>query len=314
MRNTNTKNTILITGASRGIGKATAKFFQLNNWNVIATMRSPEKEEELNKLESVLVVKLDVQDNESIKKAIELGIEKFGKIDVILNNAGYGALGLLEATPVEYITKQFDVNVVGPLRVTKAILPHFRKNKNGTLINLSSGGGKTANPLAVLYNGTKFAMEGFSEALVYEMSMINCRVKIIEPGAIKTSFEKNTVFSNNESMLEYQPLVKNFLAAYSAIFVNATPPEEVAKVIYKAATDKSDQLRYVVGKDAQEHIKARESLSDEKFIAATKQKLGITTSEIKKTGANPFAIFSVNTDEGTTASETKNQSMTFTTK
>ena len=142
--------TVLITGASSGIGKASAKFFQEKGWNVIATMRTPEKEEELGKLENVLLARLDVLDLESIKNAVQLGIEKFGKIDVLVNNAGYGAYGPLEAFPRENIVRQFNTNVIGLLDVTRAIIPHFRSNQSGTVINISSVGGKMTFPLGTL--------------------------------------------------------------------------------------------------------------------------------------------------------------------
>mgnify|MGYP001171534671 FL=1 len=142
--------TILITGSSSGIGKVTAKLFHEKGWNVIATMRTPEKERELTALENVLVARLDVQDHTSIHDAVQLGIKRFGKIDVLLNNAGYGAYGPLEATSIEKIRRQFDVNVIGLLDVTKAILPHFRQNKDGMVINVSSIAGKMAFPLGSL--------------------------------------------------------------------------------------------------------------------------------------------------------------------
>ncbi len=129
-------NTILITGSSSGIGKATAKYFQEKGWNVVATMRTPEKDMELSELDNVLVTRLDVQDTDSIAQAVQFGIETFGKIDVLLNNAGYGAYGVLEATPMEKIRRQFDVNVIGPLETTKAVIPHFRANRSGTIINV----------------------------------------------------------------------------------------------------------------------------------------------------------------------------------
>lgn len=121
--------TILITGSSSGIGKATAKFFAEQGWNVVASMRTPEKEEELTKINNVFVMKLDVQDYESIKNTIKAGIDKYGKIDVLLNNAGYGAYGPLETFSDEKIRRQFDVNVIGLLNVTREIIPHFRKTK-----------------------------------------------------------------------------------------------------------------------------------------------------------------------------------------
>jgi NADP-dependent 3-hydroxy acid dehydrogenase YdfG len=157
--------TILITGASSGIGKDTSKLFQLKGWNVIATMRSPEKELELTKLDNTLVVRLDVLELDSIQNAVEEGVQRFGKIDVLVNNAGYGAYGPLEAFPRESVLRQFNTNVIGLLDVTRALLPHFRKNKNGVIVNISSIGGKMTFPLGSLYHGTKFAVEGISEAL-----------------------------------------------------------------------------------------------------------------------------------------------------
>ena len=268
--------TILITGASSGIGKATAKFFQEKGWNVVATMRTPEKELELTTLDNVLVTKLDVLDADSITKAIQQGIEKFGKIDVLVNNAGYGAYGPLEATPTENIKRQFDVNVMGLLDVAKAILPHFRKNKEGIVINISSVGGKMTFPLGSLYHGTKFAVEGISEALSFEMEAIGCKVKIVEPGAIKTDFASRSFnFNNDESLIEYQPLVGKLFNAMESILENASEPIVVAKVIYEAATDGTDQLRYTAGDDAKVIIANRTELDDRAFIQGIKDQFGI---------------------------------------
>ena len=268
--------TILITGASSGIGKATAKFFQEKGWNVVATMRTPEKEVELTTLDNVLVTKLDVLDADSITKAIQQGIEKFGKIDVLVNNAGYGAYGPLEATPTENIKRQFDVNVMGLLDVTKAILPHFRKNKEGIVINISSVGGKMTFPLGSLYHGTKFAVEGISEALSFEMEAIGCKVKIVEPGAIKTDFASRSFnFNNDESLIEYQPLVGKLFNAMESILENASEPIIMAKVIYEAATDGTDQLRYTAGDDAKVIIANRTELDDKAFIQGIKDQFSI---------------------------------------
>lgn len=269
--------TILITGSSSGIGKATAKFFQEKGWNVIATMRTPEKEEELTKLSNVLVTKLDVLDQDSIQKAVEEGIEKFGKIDVLLNNAGYGAYGPLEAFPTEKIRRQFNTNVLGLLDVTKAVLPHFRKNKSGTIVNISSIGGKMTFPLGSLYHGTKFAVEGISEALSFELEQIGCKVKIIEPGAIRTDFGGRSFdFTNDESMTEYQELVKKLMDAMGPMMEqNSSDPSVVAQVIYQAATDGTDQLRYTAGEDAKQFMANRKKFEDKEFIAGIKAQLGL---------------------------------------
>ncbi len=267
--------TILITGSSTGIGKTTAKLFHAKGWNVVATMRTPEKEEDLTQLENVLVSRLDVLDLESINTAIAEGIERFGKIDVLLNNAGYGAYGLLEATPRENIIRQFGVNVIGLYDVTKAILPHFRKNKDGVLINISSVAGKITYPLGSLYHGTKFAVEGLSEALSFEMTQIGCKVKIVEPGRIKTDFSGRSFdFCNDEALEEYQEMVKKVFTALGAE-AHASEPEAVAEVIYTAATDNSDKLRYEVGADAVATLAKRKELDEDIFIKGLRAQLGI---------------------------------------
>lgn len=270
------KKTILITGASTGIGKETAKLFQSKGWNVIATMRNPEKEAELSKLDDVLVLKLDVLDLASIETAVNQGIQKFGKIDVLLNNAGYGAYGPLESFPRENIVRQFNTNVIGLLDVTKALLLHFRQNKSGTIINISSIGGKMTFPLGSLYHGTKFAVEGISEALSYEVEAFGGKVKIIEPGAIATDFTGRSFdLSNDLSLAEYQPLVGKIMAATEAMFANASPASVVAGVIYEAATDGTDQLRYTAGEDAKAIIAHRKQTDDATFTAGMKAQMGL---------------------------------------
>lgn len=268
--------TILITGASSGIGKATAALFQAKGWNVVATMRAPEKETELSSLDNVLVSRLDVLDLDSIQQAIEGGIEKFGKIDVLLNNAGYGAYGPLEAFPRESIIRQFNTNVIGLLDVTRGILPHFRKHKSGVIINVSSIGGKITFPLGSLYHGTKFAVEGISEALSFEMAQIGVKVKIVEPGLIATDFGGRSFdFSNNEEMAEYQPIVGALFKSFQAMGSNASPATLVADVIYKAATDETNTLRYRAGLDAERLLDNRKKLDEEEFVGMVKQQFGL---------------------------------------
>jgi NAD(P)-dependent dehydrogenase (short-subunit alcohol dehydrogenase family) len=269
--------TILITGASSGIGKATARYFKEQGWNVVATMRSPEKEQELTALHDVLVTRLDVQDPGSIASAVEAGIKTFGTIDVLLNNAGYGAYGSLEATPMEKIRRQFDVNVIGLLETTKAILSHFRANRSGVIVNVSSVGGKMTFPLGTLYHGTKFAVEGLSEALSWEMEAIGVKVKIVEPGAIKTDFAGRSFdFSNDEGMVEYQPIVKKLFAALGHLTSMASDPSVVARVIYEAATDGTNQLRYTAGDDAKALMANRNSADDATFLKGIRDQLGLS--------------------------------------
>ncbi|MEO0645678.1 MAG: SDR family oxidoreductase [Cyanobacteria bacterium J06650_10] len=268
--------TILITGASSGIGKITAKHFQAQGWNVVATMRKPEKEEDLKQLDNVLVTRLDVQDSASIAAAISEGTERFDKIDVLLNNAGYGAYGLLEATPVEKIRRQFEVNVLGVLETTKAILPHFRANQDGIIINISSIGGKISFPLGSLYHGSKFAVEGLSEALSFELEPIGVKMKLIEPGMIQTNFGGSSLdFNNDESLAEYQPMVGKVLGAMGSLEAGGSEPIVVAKVIYQAATDGTNQLRYTAGEDAKEIVANRKAADDDTLLAGIKAQFGL---------------------------------------
>jgi NADP-dependent 3-hydroxy acid dehydrogenase YdfG len=268
--------TILITGASSGIGKETAKLFHAKGWNVIATMRSPQNETELQQLPGVLVTKLDVLDLDSIKNAVAEGIKKFGKIDVLVNNAGYGAYGPLESFSKDKIVRQFNTNVIGLLDVTKALLPHFRQNKDGIIINISSIGGKITFPLGALYHGTKFAVEGISESLHYEVEQFGGKVKIVEPGSIATDFAGRSFdFNNDESLTEYQGTVAAIFAVMPKMTENASPASVVAEVIYEAATDGTNQIRYTAGEDAKEILGNRKQLDDAAFIGRMKTQLGL---------------------------------------
>jgi NAD(P)-dependent dehydrogenase (short-subunit alcohol dehydrogenase family) len=270
--------TILITGASSGIGKAAAKHFQAKGWNVVATMRNPGQEQELTKLDNMLVTRLDVEEPESITAAVAEALGRFGQIDVLVNNAGYGSFGVLEATSSEKIRRQFAVNVFGLLDTTKAIVPHFRTRKQGVIVNISSVGGKVGFPLGTLYHGTKFAVEGLSEALSYEMEAIGVHVKIVEPGAILTDFAGRSLdFNNDESLPEYQAVVGKMLTVFGALGSAASPAERVAEVIYQAATDGTNQLRYIAGPDAEQLITARQNSDEATFLESIRSQFGLTS-------------------------------------
>jgi len=275
---TQQNKTILITGSSSGIGRATAEYFQEKGWNVIATMRSPDKETKLNKLTNVLVTELDVTKFDTINEAISKGIDKFGKIDAVLNNAGYGAYGPLESFPRENIIREFDTNVIGLLDVSRAIIPHFRKNKDGVLINVSSVGGKATFPFGSLYHGTKFAVEGITEALSFELDCIGAKAKIIEPGTIVTDFAGRSFdFCNDESIPEYQPLINAMLSGIQDVTTDAnraSPPSAVAEVVYEAATDGKNTLRYTAGADAGIFLDLRQGANDEEYVSAIKKRFG----------------------------------------
>jgi NAD(P)-dependent dehydrogenase (short-subunit alcohol dehydrogenase family) len=266
--------TILITGASSGIGKATARYFHQHGWNVVATMRSPEKETELSELENVHLERLDVLDLESINLAIQHGIQRFGKIDALLNNAGYGAYGPLETFPRENIIKQFNTNVIGLMDVTRAIIPHFRENKDGVLVNISSIGGQMTFALGSLYHGTKFAVEGISESLHYEMAQIGVKVKIIEPGFIATDFGGRSFDFQAGEIADYQPIINALMKQWQNPENTVSPPDLVAEVIYTAVTDDSEQLRYRAGDDAHFLLDSRKKMTDDEFFSMMKNQTG----------------------------------------
>lgn len=236
--------TILITGASSGIGNATAKLFAAKGWNVAATMRNIDKGKDFLNLSNVEVIHLDVMDENSIKSALEKTTAVFGRIDVLFNNAGYGLVGAFEAMTTQQIKKQFDTNVFGVMNVTRAILPHFRQQNSGVIINTTSMGGIITFPLYSVYHGTKWALEGFMESLQYELRQFNIRIKNIEPGAIKTEFENGIEFVSMKDYDNYSLKAhQNMLDTYKS----APTGEIVAKKVWQVANNNSKRLRYPVG-------------------------------------------------------------------
>ncbi len=269
--------TILITGCSTGIGRMTAKYFQEKGWNVAATVRKhSDADAELTDL-GMMVAELDVTKEDTIKNAVVKAIERFGNIDVLLNNAGYGSYGILEATPERAIRMQFDVNVIGTLLVSKNVIPYMRKAGEGTIINISSMGGKITFPLGTLYHGSKFAVEGMSEALSYELEPIGIKVKMIEPGMINTNFEETTMknLAVDPSQTEYAPFLEKVMAGMKNAGTNSSEPIVVSEKIYEAATDGKNQLRYIAGPDAEQIIAARKQMDDDSYMAMMKQQMGL---------------------------------------
>jgi NAD(P)-dependent dehydrogenase (short-subunit alcohol dehydrogenase family) len=264
------KKTVLITGASSGIGKAAAKLFASNDWNVIATMRTPDAEKDLVCLDDVLLTRLDVQDRDSIHRAIEAGITRFGKIDALINNAGFSLFGVFEAISREKIQEQFGINVLGVMDVTRAILPHFRKNKSGLIINISSRAGLVGLPMISLYCATKYALEGFSESLAYELASQNIIVKIVEPsgGISSTNFSERMAKERaSDSLADYNEFVTQTNAAFANMRAGRkTSADEVAQVIYNAATDGTNRLRYFTGEDVGNFVQAKREMSEQDYI------------------------------------------------
>jgi NAD(P)-dependent dehydrogenase (short-subunit alcohol dehydrogenase family) len=263
--------TVLITGTSTGLGKTAALLFAARGWNVIATMRRPAAATpELARLGNVLVTRLDVQDRASIAAAIDAGIARFGRIDALVNNAGFGLFGVFEATPREKIAEQFEVNVFGVMDVTRALLPHFRARRSGLIINISSGAGVFTLPMLSLYCASKFALEGFSEALSYELASQNITVKIVEPGGVvSTRFGERSgeEAARTEAIPDYEAFVAGANAAFAGLRGQRLGTEDdVARVIYEAATDGGDRLRYLGTADIAPLVKARRETSEDAYI------------------------------------------------
>lgn len=212
-------------------------------------MRQPEKNPELCTLNHVLCPRLDVTDSSSIRLAINEALNHFGKIDVLVNNAGYAAVGPLEAFSSEQIQRQFATNVLGLIETITALIPHFRSQGSGIIINVASVGGRIAFPFYSLYNSTKWAVEGLSEALQHELHQFNIRIKIIEPGPINSDFHSRSADSGDNLITEIYGIVGQKMMANMRFFSEkfGAAPEKTARAIYRAATDNSSRLRYSGG-------------------------------------------------------------------
>jgi NAD(P)-dependent dehydrogenase (short-subunit alcohol dehydrogenase family) len=266
--------TLFITGASTGIGRAAVHHFRDQGWNVAATMRTPSDHADLVS-DQVRTFALDVTDPATIGPAVDQAIQAFGSVDVLVNNAGYGAFGPFEAASNEQIERQYATNVTGLMFVTREFIPHFRERRSGVIINISSVGGRATFPFYSLYHGSKWAVEGFSESLNFELNPFGIRVKLVEPGVIKTDFVTRSLDTLKKEGLDiYDETIRKFREAWSA-GRNASSPDMVADVIHHAATDGTDQLRYIAGDDAKMILDTRAKLSQEDYYAMVRQRLGL---------------------------------------
>ncbi|MFM2334104.1 MAG: hypothetical protein RIS91_107 [Bacteroidota bacterium] len=261
------KKTVLITGTSSGIGKATVYEFAKMGWNVIATQRTPENETDFKSYSNVKMYTMDVTDLDSIKNTMSKAQKDFGKIDVVVNNAGYGVDGVFEAMSDEIIEKQFNTNVFGLMRVTREAIKHMRPSGGGMIIQISSMGGKITFPLYSIYHATKFAVEGFTESLHYELAQFNIKLKLIEPGPIVTDFYgRSRQFIKSTDTNQYDGFIQKFNDAAQKVLKEAEGPEVVAKTIFKSATHNSNQMRYAVGKPGPMLLMLRKLLSDKLYF------------------------------------------------
>lgn len=260
-------STVLVTGCSSGFGLATAKLFLARGWNVIATMRSPNPTL-FDKNDRLLLAALDVTDPGSIAKAITSGIARFGRIDVMVNNAGVGLFGAAEATTDEVIRQVFETNTFGVMATARAIIPHMREQGSGTIVNVTSSVGIAPMPLVAAYTASKYAIEGFSESLAYELGIFGLRVKIVQPGfAPTTNFATKSgggalaaiPAAYAEFAGRYMQSMQNYATAY-------TKEDDVATAVYAAATSEDDKLRYPAGADSVMLADLRQSLPEHEFM------------------------------------------------
>ncbi|AGM26125.1 short-chain dehydrogenase/reductase SDR [Spiroplasma syrphidicola EA-1] len=273
--------TIVITGSTSGIGKATALYFAEQGYHVIATARNPEKDNLTNLNKNIKMYQMDVSDLNSINQAVDNIIKENEKIDILLNNAGYGLLAPFELTSEQDVKTIFNTNVFGLMEVTRAFLPIFKKQQAGTIISVSSIGGLVTMPLNSIYHATKYAVEGFTEGLSYELADFNINVKLIEPGGVKTNFfNAATVKEDQNNFPEYNPIIAKVRETFNAGMTEQessySTPLEVAQAIFTAVNDYNpNKIHYVVGKGAQETYQAKKQLDDEEFIALINNRFGI---------------------------------------
>lgn len=238
--------TVLITGCSSGYGLETARHFLAQGWNVIATMRTPNNDI-LPASERLRVLPLDVTNPESIEAALHSA----GPIDVLVNNAGIGVIGALEATPMSKARQVFETNTFGVITMTQAVVPHFRERMSGVIVNVTSSVTLAPMPLASVYTASKMAIEGFTASLEHELRPFNVRVKLVEPGyGPTTRFSQNSDLRLEDVIPEpYAAFAQPILAAFAQP-VLVTREADVAEAVWCAATDESEQLRYPAGPDA----------------------------------------------------------------
>src|SRR5215211_3323705 len=274
----NKKVVAVVTGSSSGIGFETSLLLAKNGFFTYATMRNLDKSDAIIDLKQkeklpLEVLKLDVTNDKSVKEAMEKIANEQETIDVLVNNAGYALVGALEELSIEEFKEQFETNVFGVIRVVQEILPIMRKQRHGTIVNISSLSGRIGFPLTSAYVSSKFALEGLSESMAYEVEQFGIKVILVEPGVIKTNFANNIKIGkrvdngsrNINPNSPYSELIRNRIAGFKPRFESGSSPIEVAKTILKCATSETPHLRYLVGDDAFKLIDIRKNTSDKDF-------------------------------------------------
>ena len=259
--------TIFITGSSTGLGRAAALLFARKGWQVIATMRDPSKENELQNVPGVRLLGLDVTQPAQIAAAAKKALEG-GPVDVLFNNAGYGLAGPFEAATDAQLTREIDTNLLGVMRVTQAFLPAMRERGSGCIITTTSIGGLVTFPFNSVYHATKWGLEGWSESLAFELAAFGIKVKTVAPGGIRTDFATRSL------VLTQHPAYTAGITKTMKTFMDpkrrekGSSAEQIADVVYEAATDNKDQVTYVAGLDAKDTYAQRLAVGAETFRRA----------------------------------------------
>jgi short-subunit dehydrogenase len=266
------KKTVLVTGCSSGIGYATCLVFARNNFVTYGSVRDLSKagriQEITNKEKLPLkIIRLDVNEDESIRIAIQKIISDSGGIDILINNAGYGMFGPIEEISIKEIKEQFETNFFGTIRLIKAIVPIMRKQRNGTIVNISSMVGRFGVPLNAAYVSSKFALKGLSESISFELDEFGIKVILVEPGVIQTDFFQNLKIKGNDTKSPYYKLMDKRIAFLKEAMKNSvSSSDQVANTILHAVNCRDPDMRYIIGNDATNSIHMRNSLSDREFM------------------------------------------------
>jgi NAD(P)-dependent dehydrogenase (short-subunit alcohol dehydrogenase family) len=264
----------VVTGSSSGIGLAASLALAKNGYLTYATMRNLAKRDSIQSVAEkehlpVRTVQLDVTDENSVKNAIQSILSESGRIDLLVNNAGYGMTGAFEDIGMDEIKSLYETNVFGVIRVTQAVLPIMRKQGSGRIINISSGAGRIGYPGGSAYVSSKFALEGLSESMAFEVEQFGIKTVLVEPGFIRTNFAENIVTAKkaqdpNSSYSQMMMQMKSS-SHRRRMIENAPDADLVASVVVEAATAKEPNLRYLAGKDVEQMVAAKKSMSDEEF-------------------------------------------------
>jgi len=270
----------VVTGSSSGIGLATSLALARNGYLTYATMRNLAKRDSVQSTAekqhlSIRTVELDVTDENSVKNAIQSILSESGRIDLLVNNAGYGLTGALEDIRIDEIRALYETNLFGVIRVTQAVLPTMRKQGSGRIINISSGAGRIGYPGGSAYVSSKFALEGLSESMAYEIEQFGIRTVLVEPGFVRTNFGENIVITKkaqDPNSPYSQMMMQMKSSSYRRRMIeNASDADLVASVVVEAATAKEPNLRYLAGKDVQQMVAAKKNMSDEEFQKMIRQ-------------------------------------------